>query len=82
MKNKLTGFRLETVRRTACYEHDGQLFYSIYHGRIAWYDEGVRRWTTESKTGRVSRGDAMKDAQSLAHDAIIQNNLSEGMIIP
>lgn len=60
------GITCETIRR-------GQ----SYYGRIAVYEHGVRLWSEESPIARLSRGDAMRDAQQMAHDLKVTQFLAE-----
>ena len=44
-----------------------------YKGRTIRYENGRRLWQQTSKIVRLSRGDALKDAQQMAHDHIVAN---------
>lgn len=43
-----------------------------YKGRAICYDDGRRLWQKTSEIVRLSRGDALRDAQQISHDHIIQ----------
>lgn len=44
-----------------------------YKGRTICYENGRRLWSETSKIFRLSRGDALRDAQQMAHDHIVKN---------
>ena len=44
-----------------------------YTARVQFVDEGRVFWSRPTKIRRLSRGDAMKDAEILTHNIIIEN---------
>ena len=64
------GIRCETVKHTTVSE-----FWPSYRGRIAVYEGGTRLYSLLSEIQRRSRGDALRDAQVMAHDLRVQNFL-------
>jgi hypothetical protein len=61
-KAMTNGIKSETVKRGA-----------DYIGRIAVYEDGKRLYSVETEIRRLSRGDALQDAQQAAHDLIVSN---------
>lgn len=43
-----------------------------YMGFIVSVDDGRYMWSRQSGIRRLSRGDAMQDANTMAHDCIVQ----------
>lgn len=66
---RFSGFK-NTTFRASCYSPDGL---PCYTGRTICYEDGRRLWQETSKIVRKSRGDALRDAQRMAHDRIIAN---------
>lgn len=66
-----TGFKNVTFK-TSDYSPSGTKFYK---GRTICYEGGRRLWQKTSPISRLSRGDALRDAQNLARDAILENSI-------
>jgi hypothetical protein len=47
-----------------------------YKGRTICYENGRRLWQQTSTIYRMSRGDALADAQRMAHDHIVSQFIS------
>ena len=65
------GIRCETIKQRMR-PPDAQ---PHYIGRIAVYEQGKRLYVVTGPIVRISRGDAMNDANMMAHDLRIQNFL-------
>ena len=67
--DKLNGGKaMDTVRSETVRQFDGS-----YYGRIAVYDTGRRLYALKCDVNRISRGEALRDANQLAHDVLIEN---------
>ena len=64
-----SGFK-NTTFKASCVRADKM---PSYKGRTICYENGVRLWQETSKIFRLSRGDALRDAQQMAHDHIVAN---------
>jgi len=65
-----TGIRCETRRLSP---YGARLADSDYIGRIVAYENGRRLWAEETGIHRLSRGDALKDARTLASERLLEN---------
>lgn len=66
--NGYTGFKNTTFKASIVSKSGAQ----HYKGRTICYEDGRRLWQETSKVYRLSRGDALRDAQQLARDHIVQ----------
>ena len=64
-----SGFK-NTTFKASVYSPSGM---PCYKGRTICYENGRRLWQETSKIVRFSRGDALIDAQRMAHDHIVAN---------
>lgn len=67
--SNFTGYRNTTFKASLV----SPLGVPHYKGRTMRFENGRRLWQETSKIYRVSRGDALRDAQQMAHDAIVKN---------
>ena len=66
---KYTGFK-NTTFKASCVSPLGVPFYK---GRAICYEDGRRLWQETSKIFRMSRGDALRDAQRMSLEHIRAN---------
>ena len=65
---KFSGFKNTVFRKL---DHSSPFGVS-FKGNTACYENGVKLWNETSKISRLSRSDALKDAQNMAHNYIVQ----------
>jgi len=67
--NGYTGFKHTTFKASLVSKNGWQ----HYKGRAICYENGRRLWQKTSEIYRISRGEALKDAQQISHDYIINS---------
>ena len=65
--------RTETVRKCGL---NGTLCTRTFRGRIAVYENNKRLYSIMSDIERISRGDALRDAQQMASDLLLEANIN------
>ncbi len=64
-----TGFK-NVAFKSSVVSKDG---FTYYRGRTIRYEDGRRLWQKTSDINRLSRGDALQDAQAMAREYIINS---------